>query len=96
MSVLNKIKEITEDIRNLGTEELQVTIVSDSVVIVENYKSIKFFTDEKLLLETKDFFIYICGVTLAVKFFSPSRIILEGNIKSISYLEDSMCISEEL
>ena len=96
MSVLNKIKELTEDIRRLSAEELQVTIVSNSVVVVENYKSVKFFTEEKLLLETKNFFIYICGSILSVKYFSPSRIIVEGTIKSISYLEDSMSMPEVL
>ena len=96
MSVLNKIKELTDDIRKLATEELQVTIVSDSVAIVENYKSVKLFTDEKLLLETKNFFIYVCGTALTAKYFSPSRIIVEGSIKSVSYLEDSIGISEEL
>lgn len=96
MSVLNKIKEITEDMQRLGKEDVFVTIASDSVMVVENYKTIKLFTDEKLLLETKDFFVFICGASLVVKFFSPSRIIVEGRIKSISYLEDGMSISEEL
>ena len=96
MSVLNKIKELTEDIRRLATEELKVTIVSDSVAVIENYKSVKFLTDEKLLLETEDFFIYICGLGLTVKYFSSARIIVEGSIKSISYLEDSMSMAEEL
>ena len=96
MSVLNKIKELTEDIRKMSQEELQLTVVSDTVAIVENYKSVKFLTDEKLLLETKDFFIYICGLELTVKYFSPSRIIVEGRIKSVSYLEDSMNVAEEL
>ena len=40
MSVLNKIKELTEDIRRLATEELKVTIVSDSVAVIENYSAL--------------------------------------------------------
>ncbi len=96
MSVLNKIREVTEDIERLSREKLTITVTSDCAMIVENYKSVKFFTDEKLLLEAKDLYIYICGSKLEMKFFSSSRIVVTGNIKSISYLEDGMSISEEL
>lgn len=96
MSVLKKIKEVTEDMERLAKEKPQVTITSDSVMLVENYKSIKMFTEDKLLLDLEDFYMYVCGSKLVIKFFSPSRLIVCGAIRSISYVEDSMSISEEL
>ena len=96
MSVLNKIKEITDDIQKLAKENPKVTVTSDSAVVVENHKSVKLLTDEALLIETNEFFIYICGTDIVVRFFSPSRLVVEGKIKTISYLKDGIGISEDL
>ena len=44
----------------------------------------------------EDFDLYILGENLVIDFFSPSRLILSGKIKTISYLSDSKMLSEEL
>lgn len=94
MSMINKIKEITNDIENLSREKTVVKIVSDCDVVIENYNSIKVFDYENLILQAEDFFICIKGQDIVVEYFSPSRIIARGKILEISY-RDSL-ISEEL
>ena len=96
MSVFNKIKELTEDIENLGKDKPVVTITDDCALLVENYRSIKLFTGDKLLLDVERFDIYVCGEELIMEFFSPSRLIVRGLIKSLTYMQDSVGISEEL
>jgi len=96
MSVLNKIKEITENAENLAKEKPVVTITSDSYMQLENYNSLKLFNDDKVLIKMEDFDLYILGENLVIDFFSPSRLILSGKIKTISYLSDSKMLSEEL
>ncbi len=96
MSVLNKIKEVTQDIERLAKEKSKVTLIENSVMLVENYSQVKLFTENKLLLELDYNYLLVCGSSLVIEFFSPSRIVMEGEIKSISYLEDCMGISEEL
>lgn len=96
MSVLNKIKEITENAENLAKEKPVVTITSDSHMLIENYISLKLFTDDKLLVEMDDFDLYVCGARLVIDFFSPSRLMLRGEIRSMTYLSESMTLTEEL
>ncbi len=96
MSVLKKIKEITEDMEALAKEKSVVTIISNSRMLVENYKSIKLFCDDKLVLDLDGTGILISGAGLVIDFFSPSRIIVCGTIKNISYMPDSVVETEEL
>lgn len=96
MSVLNKIKEITENAENLAKEKSVVTITSDSHMLIENYISLKLFTDDKLLVEMDDFDLYVSGAGLVIDFFSPSRLMLRGEIRSIAYLSESVTLTEEL
>ncbi len=96
MSVLKKIKELTEDMEALAREKSVVTVISNSRMLVENYKSIKLFCDDKLILDLSGPGIVISGSGLVIDFFSPSRIIVCGNIKNISYMPDSVVETEEL
>jgi sporulation protein YqfC len=96
MSVFNKIKELTEDIENLGKDKAVVTITSDRAMLIENYNSIKLFTEDKLLLDFDGFDIYVCGEKLVIEFFSPSRIVVTGIIGSVTYMQDGECAPEEL
>ncbi len=96
MSVLQKIKDITENVEKLAKESPVVTITGDCHMLIENYNSLKLFSDDKLLIELSCFDLYIAGTGLAIDFFSPSRIMVCGKIKNISYLSDDASETEEL
>lgn len=96
MSVLSKIKDITESVEALAKEKAVVTITGDFHVIIENYKSLKLFGEDKMLVELDGFDLLVAGAKLVIEFFSPSRLILTGVIKNISYLSDGSGTWEEL
>ncbi len=96
MSVLQKIKDITENVEKLAKENPVVTITADCHMLIENYSSLKLFSNDKMLIELSQFDLYISGSELAIDFFSPSRIMICGKIKNISYLSDSSTETEEL
>ena len=75
MSMINKIKEITNNIECMAKEKTTVNIISNSKILIENYRSIKIFDEKNLILETDETYICIKGEKLTVEYFSPSRII---------------------
>ncbi|MBO5008712.1 MAG: YabP/YqfC family sporulation protein [Clostridia bacterium] len=96
MSVLDKIKDITDTVEALTKENTVVTITGDVHMIIENYISIKLFSEDKLLVELDGFDLLVSGKGLVIEFFSPSRLVLTGTIKNISYLSDGSEPWEEL
>lgn len=96
MSVLVKIRELTKAIEKMGKEKPKVTIISDAVLVVEVYKAIKHFSEDRLLLELGDMLLLVLGESLVIDFFSPARIIISGTIKSVSYPDNAIDISEGL
>lgn len=94
MSMINKIKEITNNMESLAKEKPTVHIVSNTKILIENYRSIKIFDINSLILETDEIYICIKGQNLTVEYFSPSRIIACGKIDEIAYKPS--LVSEEL
>ncbi len=94
MSMINKIKEITNNIESLAKEKPTVHIISNTKILIENYRSIKIFDINSLVLEADEIYICIKGENIEVEYFSPSRIIAGGNIREVAY--KSSLISEEL
>ncbi len=86
MSVLEKFKVATEAVEEFAKEKPTVNVVSNCTLTVENYKSVKLFCDDKLLLDLGDINLYIAGEKLFIRSFSPVRLVLEGSIKNISYV----------
>lgn len=96
MSVLNKIKTLTESAQSMAKEKPVVTITSDYCLVVENYKSIRLFGDDRVLVELDGFELDIVGIELIIEFFSPSRIMVRGKIRGLSYVPEIHVLSEEL
>ena len=96
MSVLDKIKNAADRVNELAKEDARVTIEDDSKILVENYKSLKLFLDNEMLVELQKFDILLAGEKLVIEFFSPSRLIVSGKIKNITYMSFSEGVKEDL
>lgn len=96
MSVLNKIKALTENAESMAKEKPVVTITSDCLMVVENYNSIRLFGEDRVLVELNGFELDIVGIGLVIEFFSPSRIMLRGKIRGLSYVPEKHILPEEL
>ena len=94
MSMINKIKEITNNMESMAKEKPTVNIVSNTGILIENYRSIKIFDDNNLVLETNEMYICVNGKNLTIEYFSPSRIIASGDISEVAYKPS--LVSEEL
>ena len=49
MSVFDKLSKTLDEIKSFDEEKPIVTIESDSYVIIENYQTIRLFTDTQIL-----------------------------------------------
>ena len=86
MSVFGKIPEVVADIKNFDTEIPLMTIESDNKINIENYKTIRLFTDEEISIDFDDFCLSIEGKGLVINDFSASAINISGKVTKISYL----------
>ena len=96
MSVLNKIKAISENAEKLAKEKPVVKITADCCMLIENYQYLRLYGKERIIIELDGFELDILGTELSIDFFSSSRIMLSGKIRTISYVPELCLPSEEL
>ena len=85
MSVFDKLSKTVDEIKSLDEEKPIVTIESDSYVIIENYQTIRLFTDTQIEIYFDKFVLGIIGTGLVIKKFSPAMIKITGKVSSITY-----------
>lgn len=95
MSVLNKIKTISENAEKLAKEKPVVKITADCCMMIENYNYLRLFGKERIIVELDGMELDISGEDLAIDFFSSSRIMLGGKIRTISYKPEQSYLSRE-
>ncbi len=96
MSVVDKFKSMTDSVTEFTKEDAKVTIELDAKMIIENYKSLKLFSDNEMLVELEKYNILVMGSSLIIEFFSPARLILKGKIKSVTYMSYGETPKEDL
>ena len=85
MSVFDKLSKTLDEIKSFDEEKPIVTIESDSYVIIENYQTIRLFTDTQIEIYFDKFVLGIIGTGLVIKKFSPAMIKISGRVSSITY-----------
>ena len=85
MSVFDKLSKTVDEIKSFDEEKPIVTIESDSYVIIENYQTIRLFTDTQIEIYFDKFVLGIIGNGLVIKKFSPAMIKITGKVSSITY-----------
>ena len=85
MSVFDKLSKTVDEIKSFDEEKPIVTIESDSYVIIENYQTIRLFTDTQIEIYFDKFVLGIVGTGLVIKKFSPAMIKITGRVSSITY-----------
>ena len=85
MSVFDKLSKTVDEIKSFDEEKPIVTIESDSYVIIENYQTIRLFTDTQIEIYFDKFVLGIIGTGLVIKKFSPAMIKITGKVSSITY-----------
>ena len=96
MSVLNKFKNIIEAVEEFPKEKSQIILTENHHADIENYRLLKLFERDRAIVTFDSFELCITGENLTVEYFSPSRLAICGNIKSVSYMWDFMQSGDEL
>lgn len=85
MSVFDKLSKTVDEIKSFDEEKPIVTIESDNHVIIENYQTIRLFTDTQIEIYFDKFVLGIIGSGLVINKFSPTMIKISGRVSSITY-----------
>ncbi|MCI8280409.1 MAG: sporulation protein [Lachnospiraceae bacterium] len=62
-----------------------VTATGKSEVLIENYKGILEYTNEKIRLQTKGCQVEVCGKCLLVEYYTNDEMKITGSIHQIVY-----------
>lgn len=87
MSVFDKISKAVDGIKNFDEEKPVMTVESDNVIVIENYKTIRLFTDSEIGIDFDEFIMSITGEKLVINKFTPNVIKISGRICTIGYIE---------
>ena len=88
MSVLQKISQTIDSIKNFDDEKAIITLKSDNRIVIETYKSIRLFSDTEIEIEFDDFVANIKGINLVINEFGPGVIKLSGRVNAVEYTRD--------
>ena len=87
MSVFDKITETIDGIKRFDEEKPAITVESDNHIVIENYNTIRLFTDTQIEVDFDEFVLSIAGMGLVINNFTPTMIKITGKISSIGYIE---------
>lgn len=86
MSVVEKIKVVSEVAVEITKEKPRLTFISNNLVTAENYTSLKQFDGECILIEFADYCVKLSGSSLVIESFTLARITLGGQIMEMSFI----------
>lgn len=87
MSVFGKIPVAIEKVKDFDREKPFVSVETDKVLTIENYKKIRLFTDTEIGVDFDGFVLTVEGRGLVMESFTPDMIKISGRITSLNYLE---------
>jgi sporulation protein YqfC len=86
MSVVEKIKAVSEVAGEITKEKPRLTFISNNLVTAENYTSLKHFDSNCMLIDFSDYCIKLSGMELIIESFTPGRITLGGKIREMIFV----------
>lgn len=90
MSFKENFESMANAAYDIAKERAQVTVTAFSNVVIENYESVKFFCDNKIILELSNVELDITGENLCIEYFSPMRVSVCGIIRTLTYTPQNM------
>ncbi len=79
---INKSLHLTDDI--LGNTPI-ITFLGNKGVCIENYKKIKIFTDDKVVVDTFIGDVEIVGIKLYMECYYEDEVVIRGTIKMVDF-----------
>ena len=86
MSIFDKLKTISSFADELTKDEPNVVVRGDYSVFCENYKSVRLFREDCIIIEFKDYVLNISGSSLVIGYFTPAALSLTGKISHMEYI----------
>jgi len=85
-----RFKQLITDTLELPKEVLfdvpKITIIGNENILIENYKGIIEYEDNKIRINTVKGIIGITGQDMLIKEINSENIMVEGNIKSLEFV----------
>ena len=62
-------------------------ICADKQIFIENYRKLILYTNQEIIIDTKDCRVRILGNSLFIKYYSKIELIITGEIKELFFLK---------
>lgn len=72
--------------KDVTKKELLCQIVGRNQLILENYKCIKCFSDEEIIVLCHTYSLHIKGKDMCINYYNNESMIIGGNLYEISFL----------
>lgn len=82
---LERFADATEIPKDIFSGCSKLTTYNDNQIIVENYKCIMEYTDEKIRIKTGKKILYINGTSLSICAITDSDILIEGKFNNVGW-----------
>ncbi len=82
---MEKFAEMLEMPKDLLSNCSKITSYNDNQVIVENYKGILEYTDEKIRIKTPDRILCLNGEKLFINAITENDILIEGKFHNVGW-----------
>lgn len=82
---LERFAEVLEMPKDIISNCSKITSYNDNQVIVENYKGILEYTDEKIRIKTPDKILCLSGEALFINAITETDILIEGKFHNVGW-----------
>lgn len=90
MRAINRLQELAANLLEIPKDAVydvpRITLVGGLQILIENHKGILEFTDSRIRLAHAAGEIHVVGTRLIIRNIQPNEILIEGDIKGISYM----------
>lgn len=89
----SKVRKLTSDLLDLPQDVAlnvpRVTLVGSLQLYIENHQGVTYFSDNELRLKINEGEFQILGSGLKIRAIYTEEVLVEGNIKSISFVKSN-------
>ena len=82
---MERFAEATEMPKDIFSGCSKITTYDDNQLIIENYKGIMEYTNEKIRIKTGNKILYIDGKSLTICAITDCDILIEGKFKNVGW-----------
>lgn len=82
---MERFAEALEMPKDIISNCSKITSYNDNQVIIENYKGILEYTNEKIRIKTPDKILCLCGESLFINAITENDILIEGKFHNVGW-----------